>query len=307
MNEWVLAGLNGTNPLAFLAAIGTLRVSTLAFPDRTPRMRWAIWEGAWRPWLSIEATVDVETWLEGIDRVLREETGHIAFGIADNLNLPIEAFRKVGRDAMELARPNDRRYADFLAAFGSDAVESVVNGKRSGMMADTALRTMSGAGHQHFLGFMRTLAKDNEIKDIRSALLGRWTYSDPGPSMRWDPNDDRRYALRWLEPSGDPIRTVRGANRLAIEGIPLLPTMPVKGRLETTGFTQEKRRQAVWSWPIWKQQIGLKVLSSLISLPELQKDNPDRNALMAMGIAEVYRCDRITEGKYRNFTIAHPV
>lgn len=307
MNEWVLDGLDGANPLAFLAAIGTLRVSTLAFPDRTPRMRWAIWEGAWRPWLSIEATVDVETWLERIDRVLREETGHEAFGIADNLNLPIEAFRKVGRDAMEQARPDDRRYADFLAAFGSDAIESIVNGKRSGLMADTALRTMSGAGHQHFLGFMRTLAKHSEIKDIRSALLGRWTYSDPGPSMRWDPNDDRRYALRWLEPSGDPIRTVRGANRLAIEGIPLLPTMPVKGRLETTGFTQEKRRQAVWSWPIWKQQIGLKVLSSLISLPELQKDNPDRNALMAMGIAEVYRCYRITEGKYRNFTIAHPV
>jgi len=47
-------------------------------------------------------------------------------------------------------------------------------------------------------------------------------------------------------------------------------------------------------------------LRSLMTLPELQNDEPDRHALAAMGIAEIYRCQRITQGKCRNFTPAHP-
>jgi len=278
----------------------------------------------------LDGEIDRDDWLTAVDRTLRDKTGQTAFSLADDptafsvllstkphdgqtaitkaddLTVPCGEYRAVTMTAAANAVVGDRRHADFLAAFGSEAVESEVNGKKTGKIADTAFRTMSGAGHQHFLGFMRELARVTEVEHLRSALFEVWRYSDQGSSLRWDPMDDRRYALRWLQPSGDPAKTVRGANRLAIEALPLLPTAPVKGRLETTGFTQRKGRGAVWTWPIWTAPVGLDVVRSLVSLPELQNDAPDRRALAAMGIAEVYRCQRITQGKYRNFTPAHP-
>ena len=36
----VLNGLDGANPLAFLAALGTLRGLTLAWPERRIRLSW---------------------------------------------------------------------------------------------------------------------------------------------------------------------------------------------------------------------------------------------------------------------------
>lgn len=306
MAELLFDGLDGANPLAYLAALGTLRTTSLTWPDRNTRLHWSNAQGGWRPCLSLDGEIDLDVWLTAVDQSLRNEAGQTAFSLADDLTVPCSAFRAAAASAAAHAVMGDRHQADFFAAFGSEAVESEVNGKKTGDIADTALRTMSGAGHQHFLGFMRELARVTEVKHLRSALFEAWSYTEPGPSLRWDPNDDRRYALRWLQPSGDPAKTVRGANRLAIEALPLLPTAPVKGRLETTGFTQRKGRGVVWTWPIWTAPIGLDVVRSLMGLAELQEDEPDRRTLSAMGIVEVYRCQRITQGKYRNFTPSHP-
>jgi CRISPR-associated endonuclease/helicase Cas3 len=44
-----LDALNGANPLAFLAALGTLRLLTRVLPDFGPRLSWGQRLGAWRP------------------------------------------------------------------------------------------------------------------------------------------------------------------------------------------------------------------------------------------------------------------
>lgn len=126
------------------------------------------------------------------------------------------------------------------------------------------------------------------------------------PSRRWDTADDRRYALRWNEPSGDPIRTVRGANRLAVEALPLMPTMPVNGRLETTGFKGTGARNTFWTWPIWTTPLVLDAVRSVLALRELQLDPLPRADLAARRIAEVYRSQRLTIRKFRNFAPAQP-
>ncbi|MBI4756022.1 MAG: hypothetical protein HY778_11550 [Betaproteobacteria bacterium] len=306
MAEMMFEGLDGGNPLAYLAALGALRTTSLTWPEQCSCLYWSNASGGWRPCLSLDVEVDREEWLTAVGALLRNPAGHTAFQLADDLTVPCVEFRTAAASAANPGVKRGRCNADFIAAFGSEMVESEANGKKTGDIADTALRTMSGAGHQHFLGSMRKLAEATEEDHLRSALFNAWEYADPGPSMRWDPSDDRRYALRWLEPSGDPTRTVRGANRLAIEALPLLPTAPVKGRLETTGFTQRKGRGVIWTWPIWTVPIGLDAVRSLLALPELQKDVPDRRALAAMGISEVFRCQRITQGKYRNFAPARP-
>lgn len=330
MTELMLEGLDGGNPLAYLAALGALRTTALAWPLRKARLHWSNARGGWRPCLLLDGEMNREDWLAAVDQSLRDKSGQTAFTLADDstafsvllstkprdgqtaltdandLTLPCIEYKPAASAAAITATTNDRRHADFLAAFGSEAVESEANGKKTGQISDTALRTMSGAGHQHFLGFMRELAGATEAGHLRRALFDTWDYTDPGPSMRWDPSDDRRYALRWQQPSGDPTKTVRGANRLAIEALPLLPTAPINGRLETTGFTQRKGRGVIWTWPIWAVPVSLDVTRSLVALPELQKETPDRRVLSAMGIAEIYRCQRITQGKYRNFTPAAP-
>jgi hypothetical protein len=305
MAEIVLKALRGENPLAYLAALGTLRTASLAWPGNEQCLSWGQIEGSWHPIIvHNNNNMGIEEWLDGLYHVLKTEER--AFTIGKNLTLQCSDFRERAIEAQNMVQPVKRNYADFLVAFGSEAVESVANGKKTGLMADTALRTMSGAGHQHFLGFIRELAKVTSKENIYDSLFKVWSYSDPGPSLRWDPQDDRRYALRWKEPSGDPIKTVRGANMLAVEAMPLLPTVPCGVRLDTTGFTQRRHRNVIWSWPIWRGKLSMDVVRSLLALSELQRDVPDRKKLMAMGIVEIYRSERITQGKFRNFTMAVP-
>jgi len=74
-------------------------------------------------------------------------------------------------------------------------------------------------------------------------------------------------------------------------------------RLATTGFNVSK----FWTWPIWEPWLSLDVTRTLLALEELQSEIPNRAALLARGVREVFRCERITVGKFRNFTPAAAV
>jgi hypothetical protein len=172
---------------------------------------------------------------------------------------------------------------------------------------------MSGAGHQDFLAVARNIVSNTTLHHLEKALFQPWQYDDPveKQTMRWDPTDDIRYALRWRNPSGDPVRkkrgTVLGANRLAIEGLPLLPTIPIGSVLYTTGFTGQNSRDTFWTWPIWQDPLPLDLVRSLLALRDLQLPEPPRRKLTVMGIVEVYRSQRLTIGKFRNFAPAESV
>jgi len=299
----VLRGLDASNPLAFLAALGVLRSLTLEWPNDDVRLHWGLADGMLRPFLTAPVGVDEEGLLEVLIKQLRGVCDSPALTFSSDLAVTQDAFRKVASHAQEHASARSHLAADFIAAFASD----VIADSKSGIVQDTAWRTMSGAGHQHFLGFMRVLAAETTMDHLRSALFAPWTYSDPPPSLRWDPMDDRRYALRWTEPSGDPIRTVRGANALAIQGLPLFPTQPKGDTLVTTGFRRIPRQGTFFTWPIWERPLTLEVVQSLLALRELQDDNPPRQRLRGLGIVEAFRSQRITQGKYRNFTQGVPV
>ncbi len=167
--------------------------------------------------------------------------------------------------------------------FGSEAVQSKANGKPTGQISDTAFRTMSGAGHQHFLGTIRTFIADTQAEHLRKTLFCNWQYDDPleKHSMRWDPQDDIRYALRWSNPSGDRERkqagSMWGANRLAIKALALFPSFAAAHRLETTGLTQGRRGQLPHlTWPVWTGLLSVNCVVSLLAMAEFQKPAPDR-------------------------------
>ena len=85
---------------------------------------------------------------------------------------------------------------------------------------------------------------------------------------------------------------MRGANRLAIEALPLFPTAPKTRRIRTTAFQEGDNGTEIW-WPIWTDALELGTVASLLAAGD---------ARVRPGVAQVYRATRFTEGKYRNFS-----
>ncbi len=303
-NDLVLSGLDGGNPLGFLAALGTLRTATRLEPSA--RLGWSLADG-WRPFLRsgltrVELAAALHDELARLALVGWPETGlGSERALAKDLTLPVTEYREWIREA--LGQGDDLRM-EWAAALASDGAP-----RRDGSVQDTELRTMSGAGHQHFLETFRTLAGETSVGQLEEALFGPWRYRDTGSALRWDPADDRRHALRWGDPSKEPNLTVRGANRLAVEAVPLFPVVPVASKARTVGFTsrQEAGERAWvtwWTWPIWGPPLSTEAVKTILSLRELQAVEVDRERLRELGILEVYRARRVTEGKFRNFTPA---
>lgn len=301
-----LTGLDGSNLLGFLAALGTLRTLALTDPEDEWKIQWDTPHGVWIPILRCRSRIGPDVVIDRLSAGLEcGSTPEFDFNRhpeVKNLSVDPQTFREVSIEAQILATPERRRYADFIAAYGSDSCVTQ-DGKT---IEDTDLRTMSGAGHQHFLGTMKQLASQTEERHLREALFGPWRYADEKLGLRWDPQEDRRYALRWEKPAGGPAKTVRGANRLAVEALPLFPAVPGVGRVETTGFVRRDKRVSL-TWPLWTPAAGAETVRSLVALRELRQPKPDRRSLCARGVVEVFRCERITVAKYRNFTRARAV
>lgn len=303
-HEIVLTGLDGSNPLAFLAALGTLRSLTLVWPHSEVKMAWRQERSAWRPLIQ-SITASDNDMVAALHEQCRIARNHPTLSIADNLAIDVKIFREHLCEQAE--SPNSEATA-FAAAFGCDAICDDEN-----VICDTSLRTMSGAGHQHFLKTMRDVLQGVTKEQIHKALFHPWRYDDPlkGLSLRFDPMDEKRYALRWDDPSSDPTRSrcgnVLGANALAILGIPFLVVAPVRCELHTTGFRGQLSRDCYWSWPIWNTFLSCDTIASALTLAQLKDDKVPRSQLMQRGITEVYRSQRITTGKFRNFTPAQPV
>jgi hypothetical protein len=306
-HELEFMGLDGSNPLAFLAALGTLRSLSLAWPEAELAMRWQK-SYAWAPVLCAGLPVTEESVLKTIFQQLGRARKRTEFKkLGKNLKVKPERFKEFARNAASSSSPDDRVWADFAAAFGCEATT------RNGFVQATALQLATGQGHQHFLAIMSRIAEKTEEVHLRKALFQPWKYDDPleNLTLRWDPLDDIRYALRGRNPSGDPARkqrgSVLGANRLAIEGLPLFPTAPRGGQLHTTGFSSPKNKSTFWTWPIWDCPIPVEVIRTVLAHSELQNETPSREALACLGVVEIYRSEKVKVDKYRNFTPSRSV
>ena len=300
----LLNGLDGANPLGFLAALGALRGLTIVLPEHRVTLSWVALD-VWRPQLRIDAAAPTrEEVLDGLDVFTHLRPGHEVLDIGRDLTIPQDTFRALAVEAADAASSQlaGRSGVDFLAAFGCEAVP-----EQKGLLRDTAWRTMSGAGHQHFIETMRKLADENDRESLDSCLFTPWARSGKKLSLRWDPEDDRRYAHRWRAPASDPADSEPGANRLAFEALPLFPVAPTGRSLATTGFQGSRSTDTFFTWPIWVASANLDVVRSLLSHSELQRDAPQHDQLIPVGVTAVFRSQRITVGKYRNFAPSRPV
>lgn len=306
-NDLILAGLDGSNPLAFLAALGVLRVLTNV-PELTPvRMKWTPVGGALVPSIHncSEPALDEDVVLRMLDGKLDGDIAEHPVRLLATLSEAKDdnQRRRIFLDQRDQADATDRTLPDWLAAFASD------------FAPPDAINQLQTARRDYYYGNLTSVIRSTTINHLRRSIFQPWDYADPlvNQSLHLDPSEDRRHAHQWNKPAGDPNRKfggMLGANRLAIEAIPLFTSFPEAGTLRTVGFTGNRSANTRWTWPLWNVDIPLEVVQSLLLLPEFQQESirpSDVTMLRETGVVAIYRTQRILVGKTPNFTPARRI
>ena len=312
--EVELTGLDGSNPLAFLAAVGVLQCLT-ALSRRPGRPDWLGGEvklswgysrtplGAVLHLAGSPTPGDVATYLAGA--LPTGLSGHPAEPAIVLMERKDGDPARLFHDLRHAAGLCGRESSDWAVALHAD----LLSGATSQLLM---------ARRDYFPDNVRSVMRLTKAEHIERALFRRWDYSDPldNRSLHWEPSEDRRHAYQWHQPNGDPTRGTRGgmlgANRLALEAWPLFLSVPQlrAGKLLTRGFTGDKRDNTFWTWPVWSCPVDLDTVASLLALPELQKFNPKppkSSVLKAYRVFAAFRSQRILVGKTPNLTPATSV
>jgi hypothetical protein len=309
--EHCLSGLEPDNLLAFLALLGLLRALDTARPEWQARAFWDDRIMPLRPVLVLKTPVPEDA----IAAAAAEGTGGLA--------------RSYRFDRKDLNYPRDE--ARRILAADADATTVAL---MDALMSDGALRNdesiwptpfcfLFGQGHQHFLSRLRDvpmgqvplrLAKSRKSLDLNAphfiaeTLFAPWTRTDLTDGFRWDPIEDRRYALRASDPSTDQAGTQHGANRLAALGLGVIPGTVVRRRegmrFLNAGTRYSSDNGIAFTWPIWMAPARLSGILALLLHPGLAEEKLKLEHLASLGIQHAFRARRISVGKFYNVTRA---
>lgn len=316
----LLSGLDGANPLGYLAALGVLRVLTASYPHHALRMRWVSAQGGWRPELLSERPLSKDEIVkrlhaQGIPlesmfsaKLLSEapEFGPVnkkgERNWTDKLMFPIEVYRDYLKDAVRRSSAADPLRAEWAAAWAGETSPQ----ENNKTLVCRRTRFDFTAGQQCFIGMLRELRESVAPDDISATLFGPWRYSASATSLRWDPLDEKRqYALQAFDPtnsSANPSLSDPGANFLAVGGLAFYPFMPDR-RANQPGFhgRGESRR---FQSRIWECPLDSLSLQTLLSLPE----NLARFPTHRLGVAQILESGIVQPSdRYRCFTPSRAV
>ena len=307
----VLSGLDGGNPLGFLAAVGVLRILSDGCdgPPGKVRLGWNATPAGWRPVLA-GCGEDKADLCNKLHRLLKGasneifDIGKVSKGAKVSNKFPFEADLLVRALQASPGSSSERRDTDFLAGFGT---ELYPDAKTDEFQCTSFKMVRSGDSKgQGMLLYAKSIREQVDQHSIERTLFANWEYRDEGYSLRWDPVEDQRYALRWGDPSKLKL-TENAANCLAFEALRCLPCVPIGTEVHTTGFREFRRRKEL-IWPIWTPFVSVETVRSLLSHRDLHKTPLPRADLEARGIQEVYGAAVIRPNQYySNFAPGQPV
>lgn len=329
--ELDLTGLDAQDPLAYLAALGVLVAATDVSVRRhlaAPRMRFAVGALTTPVLHGLFESEDelVETLMADLNEVAGRETNvardpFLTFTYPDekgndvhDLKPPLEVFRGFAEQLIEAASPSHRRSLDWAAATLTDVAVD-----RSGVAAKPFALHFT-AGQQRFLTVALELLDGTESKpkpnspgrpldagDLRDAVFGPWPNNRTLKVFSWSPTQDRAYALRAVDPSGDQKLGTPGADWLALRGLSLLSSAPVSGvrggQIKTSGV-DGGWKNGIFSYPIWPRPLDADAVRSLMRHPALRSgQEASTRARLALGV-EVLTCriSRSEQGGYGAFS-----
>jgi hypothetical protein len=303
-----MPGLETDNLLAQLASWGLLRTLEHARPEWKPRLSW---EGP--PWcarLHLAEQVD--------EIAVSEAANEGILAIAGRFDTDSRRDVKFNRDVY--AAYLEKIHGDEVAETFASSLTAEHPVRNNGSLVPSPFVFMFGQGHQHFLervvqvplGVLpkrlqskRTPPDLNDPVKIREALFVPWRREDETNAFRWDPVEDQRYALRFDDPSrAGAAATVHGANRLAAVGFSCLACAP---RRDVPGVPGVRRRRysIEFVWPIWEPPLALPGVLALLSHPAVIEGRLED--VRPLGVREIYRARRVSNGRYQSVTWAHPL
>jgi len=303
-----LPGLDGGNPLGFLAALGTLDV--LHRDGREPTLRWTdgivpvpVVSGA-QTAAELIAVLDADRarWRKSV--VLTGPSGECPDDVK-----PVPDLLRRWAEAVAETIGDGRADADLFCALLS---EGVVDGKGNGKPTHLHFT----AGNQKFLVMVRELADRVDAERFGEALLGPWLENSPLPTLSWNSQGDRVYALRATDPSSEKRLGVPGADWLAFLGLAFFPTKIAtapggKNVLRTSACDRDWKRSAL-RWPLWAVPLDRDTIWSLLGDRSLVGEKVAEDAqrrrnlagtMRACGILRVMRASirRSDQGGYGSF------
>lgn len=320
-----LDGLEPDNLLAFLALLGLLRALEAA--DRMysddkllPRAAWNVESPPLRPRLLLARSAAREEIAERAAKGVEQLAAAHDFSGRRDLNYSRRECRALLKQEADAASFDSRERTDLLGALMSDAA---IKDDKQEPVDPTPLCLLFGQGHQHFLERLASVPRKaappprgkgknattlSASECLSEALFQPWRRDDPTFSFRWDPDEDVRYALMAGDPTDTAYKagTQHGANRLAAVGLAALTLVPemrarrvrpsiIGGAFGGDGFS--------YAWPIWREATSLSSIRALLAHPGLRRFG----ALKHLGVAHVMVAQRISVGKFTNFSRARPV
>lgn len=301
-----LNGLDGANPLGFLAALGTL-----ALCDRLglhPRMGWKLYANSYRPQLYVDDASDLA---EQMTDVLKADlaNGPPAWCEGTVIKRPASQYRDFTSVAASQASLSNRHAAQFAAAYASEVATE--DDKPDAAVMPTRYSFSNGQSGKILLRDYRDLVTSLTPRHIEESLYHPWQNTDACKTFRWEPRDLRLYALRAENPGASTVYSTLGANVLAFWALTLLPSFPTaQGELINTGFarlTYSSQTGDYFSWPIWSSPLPRDVIATVCARTQWHQDRIEPTACSQLGVLAVFRSQRVNYQKSLYFSHAQSI
>lgn len=243
-----LHALRGDTPVAFMAALGLLRIAP---------------EGcrlAWDPVTHVALLDGIES-APLLDHLVAHMGGRAA---APELSLTEKGdVRGVDLEQYrEMVQASDPATQTWIRSWWREEGNKVTP-------TDLCLT----GGPMRFIKMGRTLAEALDParnkaapgkvrRHFEEALFGPWKYQDDRSSWGWDPATYRPGAFTPDAPTNMKLEGVAGAYWLAWEAQPFFPCIPGQG---TLGFQRHPRR---WNWVTWSEPLDRHAAKAILRQPE---------------------------------------
>ena len=305
MTPILLEGLEGTNPLAFLAALGVLVALDEARGDGpAPRLSWQD-AGGWRPVIhSVHESIETLVAALDADRESCKTEPALLFTYAkvkeskgkptkvehvEEVKPPPADLRKQLLEWLADTTASDRRTLDWFTSFVSEGAFD-----NNGAAKPSPLHFV--AGQQKFLTSARKLVAGVTPAALEAALIGPWAYDSSLPVLRWDNTETRDYALRASDPAKEKLGNP-GADWLALRGLSMLTTTPHRRQQGAPG-AYGSWKGGGWRWALWEPAVTRRVAQSVLGWARLGRLTVGQRRRLGVAMVLQTRILRSDQGGY---------
>lgn len=216
--------------------------------------------------------------------------------IGKKVDLSAEEFRSTAESFLQGEKPG----ASAIAMFAGLASESCSNKQ----CPRTHFDFVDSSGQLAFLEAVLQLMSRATPEKLEASLFHSWKRTDEKYSLRFDPVEDRRYALLDRDPTASNNKSTSEwmANLLAYRALRFFPCVITRQGSETTGWT-EIDNSRYFTWPLWAAALSKETIGSLLAHRDLFITKSSA-MLRYIGVKAMYRSQRIANGEYINFSPA---